>query len=352
MEELNLLILFGGQSSEHEISCLSAINVIRSVDRNRYHMILVGITHEGRWVLTDNLKQIEDGSWIMGNVNAVLSPDATKQCLYLMDPRGMKEVHIDVAFPVLHGLYGEDGTVQGLLELARIPYVGSGILSSAVCMDKLFTKTIASSLSIRQAAYVPVLKKELPSPEVAIRRVETKVGYPCFVKPSRSGSSKGIRRVANRTDLLEALAYASEFDSKMIVEEAVSGRELECAVFGAGDTVFASGVGEILGGFYDYDRKYNSEEVNTNTAPDLPDNVVQEIRNTATELFRALDCFSLARVDFFLDKKGVIFNEINTMPGFTAISMYPLLFEALGITEKQLVADLIETAFIREIANG
>ena len=345
MEQKNLLILFGGQSSEHEISCMSAVNVIKSVDRDRYQMILVGITKEGHWVLTDNLKQIEDGSWIMGNVSAVLSPDATKKCLYLMDTFRTREVPIDVVFPVLHGLYGEDGTVQGIFELAGIPYVGCGVLSSALCMDKIHTKVLAGSLGIRQAAYVAVHRNELSDMEAALRKVETALPYPIFVKPSCAGSSQGVSRVEHRDELSKALLYAAEHDSKILVEEAIVGRELECAVFGNDK----SGVGEIKSSavFYDFDAKYRSSESATDVSPDLPEGVEDEIREKAEKIFRSAGCYGLARADFFLDEKGVVFNEINTMPGFTAISMYPMLFEKMGITKKQLTADLIELAFLR-----
>ncbi|MBR5739027.1 MAG: D-alanine--D-alanine ligase [Lachnospiraceae bacterium] len=350
MEQKNLLILFGGQSSEHEISCMSAANIIRNIDRDRYQMILVGITKEGHWVLTDNLKQIEDGSWIMGNVSAVLSPDATKKCLYLIDSFRTREVPIDAAFPILHGLYGEDGTVQGIFELAGIPYVGCGVLSSALCMDKVYTKLIVESLKIRQAAHVSVNRIELDDEESVLRKIETAIPYPMFIKPSCAGSSQGIRKVMHRPELYPALLNAANHDSKVLAEEAIEGRELECAVFGTDRMVVVSGVGEIKSAseFYDFDAKYHNEESITDTDPDLPEPVFDEIREKAEKIFRATGCYGLARVDFFLDAKGVVFNEINTMPGFTAISMYPMLFEEMGISKKQLVTDLIETAFIRQ----
>ena len=349
MEQKNLLILFGGQSSEHEISCMSAVNVIKSVDRDKYRMTLVGITKEGHWVLADNLKQIEDGSWIMGNVPAVLSPDATKKCLYLMEGGRTREVPVDVIFPVLHGLYGEDGTVQGIFELSGIPYVGCGVLSSALCMDKLYTKILVDSLGIRQAAHVGVLRSELDDREMVLRQVETSLPYPLFVKPSCAGSSKGVSRVEKRNALWEALLKAAEEDSKVLVEEAISGRELECAVFGTEKRLVTSGVGEIksAAAFYDYDAKYNNADSVTDVSPKLPAGVEDEIREKAAKIFRAAGCYGLARADFFLDSRGVVFNEINTMPGFTAISMYPMLFEKMGISKKQLTADLIELSFFR-----
>lgn len=349
MEQKNLLILFGGQSSEHEISCLSAVNVIRSVNRDKYRMILVGITKEGHWVLTDHAKEIEDGSWVMGNVSAVLSPDATKKCLYLIDKYRTEEVPIDVIFPVLHGLYGEDGTVQGIFELSGIPYVGCSVLPSALCMDKAYTKILVDSLGIRQAASVTVRRSELKMPEDVLRKVETTLPYPLFVKPSRAGSSKGVSKATNRDELRRALYVAAEEDSKVLVEECIQGRELECAVFGSTESAVGSGVGEIRSAaeFYDYDAKYNNADSVTDTEPSLPEGVEEEIRDKAIRIFRAAGCYGLSRVDFFLDEKGVVFNEINTMPGFTAISMYPMLFEKMGITKKQLTEDLIALAFLR-----
>ncbi len=349
MEQKNLLILFGGQSSEHEISCLSAENVIRSVNRDKYRMILVGITKEGHWVLTDHVKQIEDGSWVMGNVTAVLSPDATKKCLYLIDKYRTEEVPIDVIFPVLHGLYGEDGSIQGIFELSGIPYVGCGVLSSALCMDKIFTKLLVESLGIRQAAYVGVRRNELEDIEKALRKVETALPYPLFVKPSCAGSSKGVSKVRNRDQLKAALYKAAEEDAKVLVEECITGRELECAVFGSDRSVVTSGVGEIRSAaeFYDFDAKYHNSDSVTDVSPDLPEGVEEEIREKAERIFRAAGCYGLSRADFFLDEKGVVFNEINTMPGFTAISMYPMLFEKMGITKKQLTEDLIELSFFR-----
>ena len=350
MSKKTIAVIFGGQSSEHEISCLSAENVIRSVNRDKYRMILVGITKEGHWVLTDHLKEIEDGSWVMGNVTAVLSPDATKKCLYLIDKYRTEEVPIDVIFPVLHGLYGEDGTIQGIFELSGIPYVGCGVLSSALCMDKIYTKILAESLGIRQASYVAVRRNELEDVETTLRKVETALPYPLFVKPSCAGSSKGVSKVRNREELKAALFKAAEEDAKVLVEECIVGRELECAVFGSDRSVVASGVGEIRSAaeFYDYDAKYHNENSVTDVSPVLPEGVEEEIREKAEKIFRAAGCYGLSRVDFFLDDRGVVFNEINTMPGFTAISMYPMLFEAAGTSKDDLVQALIDAAFARE----
>lgn len=345
----NLLVLFGGQSSEHAISCMSAANIIKQIDTDRYHVILVGITESGHWVYTENLHSLETGAWRESPVSAVLSPDATKKTLYVMDALRTQEIPIDVVFPVLHGLYGEDGTVQGILELAKIPYVGCGVLASAVAMDKVFTKVVVNDLGIRQAKYVAVHRSELADMDAAVAKVEEKLPYPVFVKPSCAGSSQGVGKARDREELKKALVFASRHDAKILVEETIVGRELECAVFGTSDRILTSGVGEVVAAaeFYDFDAKYNNNESKTDVSPDLPEEVVKEIQTSASRIFKAIGGFSLSRVDFFYDKDGVVFNEINTIPGFTAISMYPMLFEKMGISKQQLIQDLIDTAAYR-----
>ncbi len=349
MEQQNLAVIFGGQSSEHEISCMSASNIIQCIDAQRYNIILVGITKEGHWVEAANLEAVQDGSWKESKISIVLSPDATKKGLYRMSEDGKAQfVHLDVIFPVLHGLYGEDGTVQGLFKLAGIPFVGCGIFASAAGMDKLYTKVIVDTLGIRQAKYVPVYKEELPQMDEVIAKVESKLEYPVFVKPSRAGSSKGVNKAANREQLKSALAEAADNDRKILVEETIVGREVECAVLGNLD-VKASGVGEILSAdeFYDFDAKYYNSESKTLVDPPMPDKMREQIREDAVKIFKALDGRGLSRVDFFLTESGVVFNEINTLPGFTAISMYPMLWEAQGIPKKELVQKLIDLAFER-----
>ncbi len=347
----NLAVLFGGQSSEHEISCLSAQNIIKNVDTERYVLYLIGITEEGHWVKADSIEAIADGTWRDSKISAILSPDATKKCVYFRSEEGTYGVHIDVIFPVLHGLYGEDGTVQGLFELAKIPYVGCGVLASAVGMDKIYTKVIVDNIGIRQAAYVAVHRTELKNMDAVVAKVEAKLPYPVFVKPSCAGSSKGVSKAKDREGLKAALTEAARHDGKILVEETITGREIECAAFGNGEETRVSGVGEVLAAssaaFYDFDAKYNNAESRTDTAPVLPDGAEEEIRNAAKAIFDAIGGFSLSRVDFFFDEKGLVFNEINTLPGFTAISMYPMLWEKQGISKKQLVQDLIDTAFMR-----
>lgn len=349
MSKQNLAVIFGGQSSEHEISCMSASNIIQCIDAQRYDIILVGITKEGHWVEAADLNAVSDGSWRQSKTSIVLSPDATRRGLYRMsEDEKVQFVHLDVIFPVLHGLYGEDGTVQGLFKLAGIPFVGCGLFASAAGMDKLYTKIIVDTLGIRQAKYVPVYKEELPKMNEVVARVESALEYPVFVKPSRAGSSKGVNKAANREQLKNALIEAADNDRKILVEETISGREVECAVLGNLD-VKASGVGEILSAdeFYDFDAKYYNSESKTLVDPPMPENMREQIREDAVKIFMALDGRGLSRVDFFLTENGVVFNEINTLPGFTAISMYPMLWEAQGIPKKELVQKLIDLAFER-----
>lgn len=344
-----ILVLFGGQSSEHVVSCMSAVNVIRHMDRNTYEVLIVGITQEGRWLLVDSADQIEDESWRDASIQAVLSPDATEQSVLVMDGEKTEKIRVDGAFPVLHGLYGEDGTIQGLFELARLPYVGCGVLSSAVCMDKFFTKIIADRIGVRQAAYEPVMREEIIDAsglDEAAGRVEQRFSYPVFIKPSNAGSSRGVSKAENRDQLKAGLREAARHDRKILVEEMIIGHEIECAVFGGGrEPVTVSGVGEVLAAadFYDFEAKYYNTESKTVVNPELPGDSANRVRKAAVEIFKAVDGSGLARVDFFVTAEGaVIFNEINTMPGFTAISMYPMLFEAAGISKTELVTKLIE----------
>ena len=270
-----LVVLFGGQSSEHSVSCMSAANIIEQIDKTAYELLLIGITQEGSWLKADSLEDIRSGAWRESSVGAVLSPDATEQCVILTDGEDVEKFHVDVVFPVLHGLFGEDGTVQGLLELARIPYVGCGVLSSAVAMDKLYTKIIVDDLGIRQAAYEPVYQHQMEQVEEVLDRVEKRLEYPVFVKPSNSGSSRGVSKAGCREELRAGLLEAVKYDRKILVEETIAGHEVECSVFGGGkEAVAASGVGEILAAaeFYDYDAKYNNEESRTVTDPELPGN--------------------------------------------------------------------------------
>jgi len=352
MSKLKIAVLFGGQSSEHEISCISAVTVIQNIDRNRYDLLLIGITKEGRWVLTESVEAIQNGRWKEGTTGAVLSPDASVHGVLLLEDGRVTVERVDVAFPVLHGRYGEDGTIQGILELAQIPYVGCGVLSSAVSMDKLYTKIIVDTLGVAQARYLPVQRKALAEMDSVVESIEETFTYPVFVKPSNAGSSKGVSKASDREELKKALQTAADEDYKILVEEAIAGRELECAVLGGSD-VRTSGVGEILPAaeFYDYEAKYHNEDSKTVLSPSLPEGKAEELRLAAADIFRAVDGLGLARVDFFLEigTNRIVFNEINTIPGFTSISMYPMLWEEQGLPKPQLVEALIQTAFLRRV---
>lgn len=354
-----LLAVFGGRSTEHEISCKSVVNIVGNIDTEKYDVILAGITKEGEWLLADSLKSVEDGSWYNSKVHAILLPDGKLQSLLVTDEEGrMSFRKVDVIFPALHGKNGEDGTIQGLFELSRIPYVGCGVLASAVSMDKLYTKIIAEaplrSIGVRQADYVSVIGKQLEDMEDNVARVEAKFSYPVFIKPSNAGSSCGVTKAHNRQELIDGILKAFTVDQKVLIEETIVGREVECAVFRDKDgNVKASGVGEILAAadFYDYDAKYNNPQSETDTNPEMDEKDRELIRKAAVAVFEAVDGYSLARVDFFLTKEGPVFNELNTLPGFTAISMYPMLWEAQGVSKKELIQALIDTAYTRHPEN-
>lgn len=349
-QKKTVAVLFGGRSSEHEVSCVSAASVAEGIDTELYDIVLIGITKDGRWLKTDSIDDIKSGKWKDSKVTAVISPDASQHGIIFMDGTHTTIKHIDVAIPALHGLYGEDGTVQGLFKLADIPYVGCGVVASGITMDKFFTKIVVDDLDIRQAQYVPVLRRELNDMDDIVARVEAKLSYPVFIKPSNAGSSQGVTKAHDRKELIDGVTLAAKHDTKILVEETIIGRELECAVLG-GNNPKASGVGEILAAadFYDYDAKYNNAESKTIISPELPDGVKEKIRQDALAIFKAVDGYGLSRVDFFLEKdtNEVVFNEINTLPGFTPISMYPMLWAKEGIDKKELISELIELAFSR-----
>lgn len=348
---MNLAVIFGGQSSEHDISCMSAVNIIRCINKEIYNVILIGITKDGRWLKVDSINDISSGAWRESTTSAMILPDAQKQAvLYHYENGSYEEQRLDVIFPVLHGPYGEDGTIQGLFEMAHIPYVGCGVLASAVSMDKWYTKIIVNTLGIRQADFVGVHRRELVDMEAVLNKIEAKLPYPVFVKPCCAGSSKGVSKAANREELVVALKEAARHDKKILVEETIIGREVECAVLGSEDDVKASGVGEIKAAaeFYDFEAKYFNAESKTDVNPDMPAHYEEEIRKDAVAIFQAVGGCSLSRVDFFLTADGVVFNEINTLPGFTAISMYPMLWAHKGIEKEELIQKVIDTAFTRE----
>ncbi len=348
-------IIFGGRSSEHEVSCVSALFIINAINREKYDVELIGITKEGAWLSVQNEKSIKDGSWRESEAKAFISPDAKEKALYKFVKTGdgkerTEKIKLDVVFPILHGLYGEDGTIQGLFEMARIPYVGCGVAASAMSMDKWFTKKVVAKLGIRQAGFVPVYKEELSEVDKVVERIEKTYSYPYFVKPSNAGSSCGISKAKDREGLIKALFTAAKHDRKILVEEMIKGREIECAVLGGFKPV-AGAVGEILpaADFYDYDAKYNNSDSKSVVSPKLPEGKTEEVRRAAVSIFEALDCYGLSRVDFFLEEgtNEIVFNEINTMPGFTSISMYPMLWAACGKDGAALVDELIELALKR-----
>ncbi len=347
MAKKNLVVIFGGRSSEHEVSCISVQTVARAVDLEKYEMILVGITKDGRWLKADSIESIADSSWYDSKVSAVISPDTSREIM-IRDGNNITVQKVDVIFPVLHGMYGEDGTIQGLFEMADIPYVGCGVLASAASMDKFYTKIIVDHIGVCQARFVPVVEDDFEDLEAAMDRVEAELSYPVFVKPSKAGSSKGVSKASNRAELEVSLNEAVKHDNKILVEETIVGRELECGVLGYGKNTKASGVGEILAAaeFYDFDAKYNNKESKTVIGADIPSEIEEEIRSSAIKIFNALDGFGLSRVDFFLENgtNRVVFNEINTLPGFTSISMYPMLWNDEGYDIETLTETLIEMA--------
>jgi len=355
MNKLNVAVIFGGVSPEHEVSLASAATIIGCMSQERYNIIPVYITREGKWLLYDGqIENIRNISWERLGTPAVLSPEKGGSLLRVVGDK-VKRVLVDVVFPALHGANGEDGTIQGLFELAGIPYVGCGVLASAVCMDKSFTKLIARSLKLNQTPYVCLTAGEFRANPRILRGAAVKLGYPCFVKPAGAGSSVGITKAGNKKELTAAVSEALKYDRKAVIEKAVAGRELEVSVLGGDGEVSVSRVGEIIPAreFYDYEAKYNDAGSKTVTAPELPAGVEDEIREAAARIFAAVDGYGLARVDFFLDNEnGVIFNEINTFPGFTPISMYPMLWEESGLPKEELVDRLIGLAMKRAKANG
>lgn len=363
MAKRNLAVLFGGCSSEHEVSCVSVVTVANAVDLEKFNVILIGITKDGRWKLVSSVEEIQSGAWVDSTKTAVISPDTSKELIIYDSSAELGDgslescklaaetIKLDVAFPVLHGLFGEDGTIQGLFEMAHLPYVGCGCLSSAVTMDKFFTKVIVDPLDVAQAKYVPVRSYELKDMDKVVARVESAHQYPVFIKPSNAGSSKGVSKAHNREELEAGLIEAARHDTKILVEETINGREVECAVFGYGENVVAAGVGEILAAadFYDFDAKYNNAESKTIIEPELPEGKREEIMEAAKKIYLAVDGYGLSRVDFFLEYETnrVVFNEINTIPGHTAISMYPMIMGAAGYDLKTYVDKLIEMAYER-----
>ena len=348
-------LLFGGMSSEHEVSCVSVGNFVRNIDRSKYEVLTVGITKEGRWLYTEaTAEQMADGSWeeLPGNMPCVISPDRADHGMILFTPDGrVEKMHLDVVIPVLHGLWGEDGTVQGLLELAGIAYVGCGVLASSVCMDKAVANALFEANGVPHTKWVAANRWEIEKDlEGVCAGVEQKLGWPVFVKPANAGSSVGISKVSNQEELKAAIALALENDRKVVFEAFVDGQEVECAVIGS-DPAVATRPGEILAGaeFYTYDDKYKNGVSQTVIPAHLPEAKLDEVKTYAAMAYTALNCEGLARCDFFVEKNTgrVLINEINTFPGFTSISMYPKLMEHEGLPVPALIDRLIELALER-----
>lgn len=351
-------LIFGGRSSEHEISCVTAGAVLSALDRTKFAPLPIGITQEGRFVLQpDDPEVLRLNAKAMPQVSdngpEVLWPEsASSHVLRRVDAQGHVTplAEVDVVFPLLHGPWGEDGTIQGLLELYGLPYVGDGVLASAVGMDKAFTKTVLAAAGIPVAASITVTRWRWEKEPDAVRADAQQFGLPVFVKPCRAGSSVGVSRVGSWDELDAAVALALSEDSKVLIEEAVSGREIECGVLagrGHGEPRVSS-AGEIVvtgHGFYDYEAKYLDETSTTITIPAaLSDEQYAELRDLVARAFTAIDGSGLARVDCFLTDSGFVVNEVNTMPGFTPVSMFPLVWRDAGMTYPEIVTELIELA--------
>lgn len=353
MSKKTIAVVFGGVSSEHDVSRVSAETVIKNLNPEKYTILPVYITREGEWKLYEGpIEAIGSGRWDKFAPTCIISPDRAHKGLLRIVGDKLRIIPVDLVYLVLHGANGEDGTIQGLLELAGLPYVGCGVLSSAVSMNKAFTKIVVEKLGIAQAPYVTTYKYQIADDVNAVMdRIEDTCQYPVFVKPACAGSSVGITKAHNRDELVDALWLACDHDKTIVVEQGITGRELECAVLGNGSDIKASTVGEILAAdeFYSYDAKYNNSESRTVLPAKLPKGKLDEIRKAAVEIFKALDGMGLARVDFFMEAKTnrVIFNEINTLPGFTPISMYPMLFNHEGLTTEELVDKIVELGLDR-----
>lgn len=359
-KKLRVGLIYGGRSGEHEISLASATSVMNSLDRNKYEVVPIGITKDGAWLpgVSPAMLLAEERAGGIEETpqqeDIARLPEPVKQhYLLLMQEDRPLPTHeaLDVAFPVLHGTYGEDGTLQGLLEMADVPYVGCGVLGSALGMDKEKAKLVFRSVGLPITDFLTYRRYEWErSADLIMDTIEAHLGYPCFVKPSNLGSSIGISKAVNRCDLENAMHLAAEYDSKIVVEHAINCRELECSVLGNHDPI-VSMVGEVImsSDFYDYEAKYLDNTSYTVAPADIPEDTAEEIRRQALQAFLALDLSGLARVDFFLEREtgNIFINEVNTLPSFTPQCMYPKLCEASGLSYPHLLDRLIELAIER-----
>jgi len=350
MSKLRVGIIFGGRSAEHEVSLQSAKNIVDALDRSRFEPVLIGIDKQGHWHLNDPsnflLNQENPALIALNQSNRELAVVPGKASQQLVETSSQEMLgHVDVIFPIVHGTLGEDGCLQGLLRMADLPFVGSDVLGSAVCMDKDISKRLLRDAGLAVTPFVTLTRAT--AARTGFAEVQGKLGLPLFVKPANQGSSVGVSKVTDEAEYSAAVELAMSFDTKVLIESAVSGREIECAVLGNEDAI-ASGCGEIVvrSGFYSYDSKYIDDTAAEVVVPaNISVEASERIRAMAVEAFQVLGCSGLARVDVFLTDSGeVLINEINSLPGFTRISMYPKLWQATGMTYSELVTRLIELA--------
>lgn len=350
-------ILFGGRSGEHEVSLLSAASVIRALDKEKYEAVPVGITKEGRWLLYDGpVDAIENGSWQTAAEKALAEDPYRFRLELLGDGPGSLRDRIDFALPILHGPYGEDGTIQGLFEMLDLPYGGCGVAGSALAMDKIQAKRIFAQAGLPQGAFLPVMLEEAEAdPAGVLDRVEAALSYPVFVKPANLGSSVGISKAKDRAQLQTAVELAGRYDRRILVEEGIDCRELEAGILG-NQAPEASAVGEIIPSneFYDYTAKYLSGTSRICIPADIPPETAEEVRRLSVEAYRLLDGSGFARVDFFLERATgrVLLNEVNTIPGFTRFSMFPLLWGEAGLAYPDLLERIITLGYERYYAKN
>lgn len=354
MSKKRMAVIFGGKSSEHEVSRVSASYIISVIPQDEYEIVTIGITKSGRWLLySGETAAIADGSWEKhpDNKTAFIAPAPSISGMVVKDGDRCEIVPIDVIFPVLHGKNGEDGTIQGLFEMSGIPYVGCGVLASAACMDKAVTNILLEKFGIDQAAFTWFYAYEYQkSPESILAKIEAELkSYPLFVKPANAGSSVGVSKAHDRSELINAIELAVKEDSKIVIEENITGYEVECAVMG-NEEPFASVPGQIAPAseFYDYDAKYNNAASELFIPARINADLQKRVQEIAVKAYRLIGCSGLSRVDFFVTEDGrVLLNEINTLPGFTSISMYPKLMQASGYEGTALIKALIKSAFER-----
>ena len=349
-EKIRVGLIFGGCSSEHEVSLQSARNILEAIDSNRFEVTLIGIDKRGRWHVghpSNFLCNADDPALISlhphGQELALVPGEDNQQLIHADNANPLTK--IDVAFPIVHGSFGEDGSLQGLLRMANIPFVGTSVLGSAVCMDKDISKRLLREAGLQVTPFVSFTRTN--SMQIEFAAITAQLNLPWFVKPANQGSSVGVSKVRNEAEFRSALDLAFRYDHKVLVEQAVIGREIECAILG-NERPMASECGEIVANdeFYAYETKYlNENNAQVIVPADIPETIKQNIRKIAIQAFQVLECSGMARVDFFLTPEGnVIINELNTLPGFTNISMYPKLWQAQGMSYSELIATLIELA--------